>query len=121
MVVTKRKKFSNRLHPHKQHGKRHRGSGNRGGFGRAGRGKRGKQRNQMPDFLGTLGKYRLKPKIKLRVVNISDLPSSGKVELGDTKLLAKGKVLGKLHIICAQASKKAVELVEAKGGKVELQ
>ena len=121
MVVHKRKKFSNTRVPHKQHGKRHRGSGNRGGVGRAGRGKRGKQKNQMPAFLGTLGKYRLKPKTKpLAIKNISDLPESGKVELKHTKLLGTGSVRAKLTVTCTVASKKAIEKIEAKGGSVAL-
>lgn len=118
MVVNKRKKFSNNKTARKDHGNRHRGSGNRGGVGRAGHGRRGKQKRL--SYQNEIKDPRLKTKPKLEAVNLSMLPESGTVELPNMKLLGTGKVLGKLHVICSQASKMAIEKIEKAGGKVEL-
>ena len=92
------------------------GSGNRGGVGRAGVGKRGKQKKQ--SMLKHLGKYVLKPKSKLKTMNLSDLPESKELDLKGFKLLGRGKGV-KAKIICSAASKLAVKKVEQAGGKVE--
>jgi ribosomal protein L15 len=117
MVVRKRKKFSNTRKPSKQHGKRHRGSGNRGGVGRAGVGKRGKQKKQSMSM--QLGKYVLKPKNKLKTINLSDLPEGKELMLKGFKLLGRGKGV-KAKVFCSAASKSAVKKIEGAGGKVEI-
>jgi len=117
MVLRKRTKFSNTKKPHGQHGKRHRGSGNRGGVGRAGIGKRGKQKKQQ--MLGDMGKYHLKPSLKLKEINLSKLVEGKDVNLKGYKLLGNGKGL-KVNVKVSAASKSAVEKIEKAGGKVEI-
>ncbi|MBR9678690.1 MAG: hypothetical protein GON13_00285 [Nanoarchaeota archaeon] len=116
MVLRKRKKFTNTRTAHNQHGKRHRGSGNRGGVGRAGAGKRGKQKKQ--SFLD-LGKYVLKPKSKLKSINISELPKDKEVVLKGFKLLGRGSGF-KSVIKVSAATERAVKKITEAGGKIEI-
>ena len=125
MVLRKRKKFTNTRTAHNQHGKRHRGSGNRGGVGRAGAGKRGKQKKQSSiydhakkSFLD-LGKYVLKPKLKFKSVNISELPKDKEIVLKGFKLLGRGSGF-KTVIKVSAASEKAIKKITEAGGKVEI-
>jgi len=144
----KRKKVTKRRGS-KTHGwgamKKHRGAGNRGGRGMAGTGKRGDakkptiQKNKI--YFGKQGFRSLKSKLskKYKKINIEKLEEQlpklldkkeaekrGNVIFVDLKkidydkLLGKGKVKNKLEISVDYASKKAVEKIEKKGGKVKI-
>lgn len=143
MVRNKRKKNSRQRGSH-THGwgsmKKHRGAGNRGGTGKAGSGKRSDSKK--PSFWKQrVGKYGFvsRGRSSIRAINISTLEknvdaymlkniakeeegviSLNLKDLGYDKLLSKGKVTKKMVIVCNAASSKAVEAVQAAGGKVIL-
>jgi large subunit ribosomal protein L15 len=124
----KRKKVT-KYRGSKTHGcgsmKKRRGAGNRGGRGMAGTGKRGDARK--PSVLRNryFGKHGFTPKAYTRriSINVYELSAYGdKVnlkELGYDKLLGKGKA-PKCEVTVAGATKKAIDKIEAAGGKVRL-
>ena len=124
---------------------RNRGAGNRGGRGKAGSGKRGDSKK--PTFINQKRKFgrhgfksvpqRLNKKEKL-TLNLSqlenfadyyvekgifekenDMIKADLTKLGVQKLLGKGNVKRKWHIIVEEASKKAIEKIN-KSGKIEV-
>ena len=121
--------------------KKNRGAGHRGGRGNAGTGKRGDAKK--PSIWKNkkyFGKYGFKTKssiIDKSSINIKSLDDNldgwikkglvlekdGKITVNLTilnydKLLSAGKVTRKYDIIVAEASKKAIEKIDAAGGKV---
>ncbi len=123
--------------------KKHRGSGNRGGAGKSGSGKRAD--SNKPSYWGDtkyFGKYGFVNKghtSKMLPINLFDIsenfetfvaekqivPEAGGFKLnlkdiGRNKLLGKGKISKKLIITCDYASSRAIQAVEAAGGKVIL-
>jgi len=142
--IVKRKKVS-RQRAATTHGygsmKKNRGAGNRGGRGRAGSGKRGDAKK--PSYwkvmqegkTGFTSKRQYDP-TKLNIghlaSSLTSLVASGKIvekngvfvvdltKLGIDKLLGTGIVNDKLEITVNFASAKAVQKVEAVGGKVIL-
>ena len=110
--------------------KKHRGSGNRGGFGMAGTGKRADQKKPTvinlygPGYFGRHG-FKRKNTRKIVPINISGLEKfkTNKINLkkeGYNKLLGTGKVRDKYEITVEMASKKAINKIEATGGKIIL-
>ncbi|MFT4325875.1 MAG: uL15m family ribosomal protein [Candidatus Woesearchaeota archaeon] len=122
-------------------GKSHnRGSGNRGGFGNAGSGKKGDAKK--PSFWKTdrFGKkaFGMHAKSVSTTLNVGDVENriqklvlDKKVKAGSEvalnltelkydKLLGSGKLTAKVVITVSEASAKAIEKVEAAGGKVIL-
>ncbi len=119
--------------------KKHRGAGNRGGRGAAGSGKKGDAKKPSiwkGKYFGKLG-FVSKSRIVRNGINVSDIEANiGKFEkkgackkegnkyvidlrkAGYTKLLGAGNLGIVCDISVECASKKAVEKVEAKGGKV---
>lgn len=140
MTATKRKK-NTRMRAHTTHGwgsmKKNRGAGNRGGRGMAGTGKRAAQKKQsiLKEFGNSyFGKHGFKTpnsklKSKEKTINLSTLevnPERFGAKKGDffvldlskyDKVLAKGTVTKKLDITCKSFSAKAIEKIEAAGGK----
>jgi large subunit ribosomal protein L15 len=144
-----KKKKVTRLRGSKTHGwgamKKHRGAGNRGGRGMAGSGKRGDAKksliNKNTKYFGKYGFKSIK-KIGTRTpkkINIDTLEEKlpqllerkqaekkGSViiidlkKIGYHKLLGTGEVKNKFEISVDFASKKAVEKIQAKGGKVNV-
>lgn len=143
MTATKERK-NKRQRGHHTHGwgakKKHRGAGHRGGRGNAGSGKRGDAKK--PTFLRDK-KYMLRNKgftsrskparsINLSYIdeNIEQFKSAGlAIQKDDAieidlkmlkfdKLLSQGQITKKIIIKANSASKKAVEKVQAAGGKV---
>ena len=101
--------------------KNRRGAGSRGGRGNAGCFKHHVVRTLM---LGqTQGKYGFhRPNAKeMDVVNVGDLESmadeNGRVDLGQTKVLGRGKVARKLTVSAADFSESAKDKIEAAGGE----
>lgn len=145
MAIYKRKK-NTRQRGSKTHGygsmKKHRGAGNRGGRGMAGSGKRAdtiKPSLWGKRYFGKLGFKKKNIKEKISAISIWDFEEKlgsflnkkliskegdfyivdmGK--LGFNKLLSQGKVLNKLKINVAHASKKAVEKIKNSGGEINL-
>ena len=135
MRLKKRQKKS-RMHGKKMgtHGggarKNRKGSGHRGGYGLAGTGKRSGQKITLitklygHDYFGKQGvtsrgtKRDKRQRINLR--QIQEKHKSGEVDLTGYKILGEGDVSGKLIIKADEASKSAIEKVEAKGGKIIL-
>ncbi|PLW79571.1 50S ribosomal protein L15 [Candidatus Woesearchaeota archaeon] len=142
MTVNKRKKNS-RQSGSKTHGwgsmKKHRGAGNRGGRGRAGSGAKGdaKKPSYRKEPVGKIGFRSPLINQKVSTINLSLISQrlenmiekkqavKGKsgIELDLTKLkidklLGSGNVSEKLIITVGEASAKAIEKVEAAGGKV---
>jgi len=141
MTVNKRTKAS-RYRASKTHGggamKKRRGAGNRGGRGNASTGKRSDARR--PSIWKDkkyFGRYGFKnPNVNKQednVINLSTLQdklstwqaqkmSGGKsvnlTKLGFQKLLAQGKLSQPIEITVEMASKKAIEKVQAAGGRV---
>jgi large subunit ribosomal protein L15 len=143
MTAYKRKK-NTRQRAGTTHGygsmKKHRGAGSRGGRGNAGSGKRGDAKK--PTFrvkkgfdLGRVGFGKIR--LNISTINIVDLQkrigtlvASGimteskgtfKINLADIKtdkLLGSGKISTKFDITTKYASQRAIEKVEAAGGKV---
>ena len=133
MTLIKRSKFS-RARGNKTHGwghkKKHRGSGNRGGKGNAGTGKRADSKKpsiwKNKNYLGKHGFTSVSIK-QNKVINIITLITLDKkfkegainlTELGYDKLLATGKVSKKFEVTVKMATPKAIEKIEAAGGKV---
>ena len=144
MTINKRKKNSRQRGSH-THGwgamKKHRGAGNRGGSGRAGSGKRGDSKKpsfwKNKEYFGKHG-FRSRKK-KMESVNASYLEEhlntlisrnlakeqAGKFtvnlkDLGYGKLLSKGRLTKKIIVTCGAASKRAIQDIEAAGGRVIL-
>lgn len=137
MVVRKRRK-KNTLRGNRVHGKgdtkNKRGAGCRGGRGRA-----GSHKHKFTKYWKSFGKYgTLKVKKTLIGINISDLVeklpklvSSKKVEqikgayiidgnkLKFDKILGRGKLKEQLILKNIEVSKKAAEIIEKAGGKIE--
>lgn len=137
MVVRKRRK-KNTLRGNRVHGKgdtkNKRGAGCRGGRGRA-----GSHKHKFTKYWKTFGKYgTLKVKKTLIGINISDLVdklpklvSANKVEkskgayiidgnkLKFDKILGRGKLKEQLILKNIEVSKKAAEIIEKAGGKIE--
>jgi large subunit ribosomal protein L15 len=124
----KRKKVT-RYRGSKTHGcgsmKKRRGAGNRGGRGMAGTGKRGDARKPSISRTRYFGKHGFVPKAYTRKIgiNVHELTAYGdKVNLKDMgfdKLLGKGRA-PKVEVTVASATKKAIDKIEAAGGKVIL-
>ncbi len=144
-----RKKKVKKQRGSKTHGygamKKHRGAGSRGGRGMAGSGKRGDakkpsiQKNKK--YFGKFGFKSLKKRKseKLKTINIEKIEQQltrflekkhaekkGNLifidlkKMGYDKLLGKGKGTNKLEINVNFASKKAIEKIQSKGGKVNV-
>lgn len=147
MTATRQRKNKSQR-GHHTHGwgakKKHRGAGHRGGRGNAGSGKRGDAKK--PTYLRDKA-YQMKNKgfssksrsAKPNPVNIAyvekklDILKSNGIAVDNkgvleldlqklryNKLLSQGKLTKKVTIIVHSASKKAIEKVEAAGGKVIL-
>ncbi len=143
-MVSFRRKKNNRQRANTTHGwgsmKKHRGAGNRGGRGNAGSGKKGDAKKPFHRVvrkfeLGASGFGKIKTVVKaVNLFYIQDrmdtlLKSGVMTSKGDTfsidlsdikvdKLLGTGKVEHKLNITVKFASAKAIQKVEAAGGKV---
>jgi large subunit ribosomal protein L15 len=146
MVVHKRKKVVKYRGSHTHGGgskKKRRGAGHRGGRGMAGSGKRGDQKKPMiwknGKYFGSYGFKYHGLKDEMVPINVSQLcelvdilakeklvelnNNVYKVDLkkiGYNKLLGSGKVTKKLEIVTPYASSRAIEKVQAAGGKVEV-
>lgn len=106
----------------------HRKSGSRGGYGKAGMHKHKwiYTLKYEPDHFGKHGFKSIYP--KKRAINISQVMElvdkyGNKINLDDLgfdKLVAKGKATKSVEILVKEASKKAIEKIEAIGGKVIL-
>ncbi|MBW3012181.1 uL15 family ribosomal protein [Candidatus Woesearchaeota archaeon] len=133
--MKRRGKKVKKLRGNQTHGygskKKHRGAGSRGGRGMAGTGKRAdtnKPSINPSTYFGRHGFTSIKKlKQKVKTINIGELSGieakSGVIDLtalGYTKLLGKGEVSQKYSVKVKQASKRAVEAIEAKGGSVEV-
>jgi len=146
MMALKRRKKNTRQRGYTTHGwgsmKKHRGAGHRGGRGNAGSGKRGDAKK--PSYwknMSRYGKHGFTEKGALAVQAITinaghvssiaaHLVADGKATekagtvtvdlaaLGYDKLLGSGIVTQKLDLRVGYASAKAIEKVEAAGGKV---
>ena len=142
MTVTKKKKVRN-YRGSKTHGggsmKKRRGAGSRGGRGRAGSGKRGDSRK--PSYwkdweMGNRGFTSHSRNVSV-AMNVSDLEhelkslvEQGKASvkgsaftidlssIGVDKLLGAGNISSSVSVTVKKASSRAVEKVEAAGGKV---
>ena len=108
--------------------KKHRGAGHRGGRGKAGTGKKGDAKKTMfwhEDYFGKKGFVSITRK-KIKAINLSQLELLSKdtninlQEKGFNKLLGAGKITKKFEITVQYASEKAIQKVEAAGGKVKL-
>ena len=121
MVRPKTKERRGHRTYHGKH-KNARGGGSRGGRGDAGKCKHHFMRSLL---LGTqMGKHgfvRLPLAEKLNVVNVDVLDqmagSDGKVELGEMKVLGRGRVTRKLNVSAAGFSAAAKSKIEAAGGQ----
>jgi len=121
MVRPKTKERRGHRTYHGKH-KNARGGGSRGGRGDAGKCKHHFMRSLL---LGTqMGKHgfvRLPLTEKLNVVNVDVLDqmagSDGKVELGEMKVLGRGRVTRKLNVSAAGFSAAAKSKIEAAGGQ----
>lgn len=116
--------------------KNNRGSGNKGGKGMSGTGKRADHKKTLIQklhghgYFGKQGITRGKNKRDVRKrINLNDIElnlskygikkgDSYEVSLKDYKVLSTGEVKNKLNITCYEASAKAIEKVEAAGGKI---
>jgi large subunit ribosomal protein L15 len=131
MVIRKkkkvRKKRGERSYGYGSH-KKHRGGGSRGGRGKAGMHKHkwSYTVKYEPDHFGKHGFSRAFAKGKPKTINLKNLEiiakKTGKkdidlAELGYDKVLGTGKLSGALNIKAKLFSKKAVEKIEATGGK----
>lgn len=106
----------------------HRKSGSRGGYGKAGMHKHKwiYTLKYEPDHFGKHGFKSIYP--KKRAINISQIMElvdkyGNKINLDDLgfdKLVAKGKATKPVEVLVKEASKKAIEKIEAVGGKVIL-
>lgn len=145
MTLNKRKK-NTRQKGSKTHGwgsmKKHRGAGHRGGRGRAGSGKGGDCKNptfaRMKKYFGRHGFTTKTRNIVVPInagyfdLHLEEMIASKKIveeagvykidctALGFNKLLSVGAVKSKFEIKVEQATPKAIEKVEAAGGKVVL-
>lgn len=135
MKLKKRQKKS-RMHGRKMgtHGggarKKRKGSGHRGGYGLAGTGKRSGQKITLitklygHDYFGKQGitsrGTKKDKRLRINLRQISEKHKSGEVDLTGYKILGEGEVSRKLIIKAEDASKSAIEKVEAKGGKIIL-
>ncbi|MDD5253612.1 MAG: uL15 family ribosomal protein [Candidatus Nanoarchaeia archaeon] len=128
-----RKSYGKRTHFHGA-AKKWRGAGNRGGRGMAGTGKRADQKKTaILKLYGNkyFGRYGFKTynKPEIIFINLSDLQKlvdkTNKTtinlkEFGYNKILGKGNITKKITVEVEMASKKAIEKIEKKGGKVIL-
>jgi len=121
MVRTKTKERRGHRTYHGKH-KNARGGGSRGGRGDVGKCKHHFMRSIL---LGTqMGKHgfvRLPLSEKIEVVNVGDLDQmagqDGKMDLGEMKVLGKGKVTRKLTVSATGFSAMAKTKIEAAGGQ----
>ena len=107
-----------------------RGAGKRGGRGNAGLNKH-KVMTRLKYMPGHWGMHGFNRHPSLRTVNssinvgvVSEIATEDKIdltELGYDKLLGGGQISKSLHIIVKEASSRAIEKVEAAGGKVEME
>ncbi len=131
MVVRKKKKFrkfrGKRSYGYGSH-KKHRGGGSRGGRGKAGLHKHKWSYivKYEPDYFGKRG-FKLPVGVakKVKAINLRrlELLAAGKkkmvlAELGYNKVLGSGKIKVGLEVVAESFSKKAIEKIEATGGKV---
>lgn len=116
--------------------KNKRGSGCRGGIGMSGSGKRADHKKTLVQklyghaYFGKQGETSRKTKRDTRQrINVGEIQNKiekfGKknkegyeVNLSKYKILGAGEVNDKLIVTCFEASKSAIEKIEAKGGKV---
>lgn len=131
MVVRKKKKFrkfrGKRSYGYGSH-KKHRGGGSRGGRGKAGLHKH-KWSYTVKYEPARFGKRGFKRPVgaakKVKTVNLRQLESLAGdkkkidlTELGYNKVLGSGKIKTGLEVVAEAFSKKAIEKIEAAGGKV---
>lgn len=121
MVRPKTKKRRGQRTYHGKH-KNARGGGSRGGRGDAGKCKHHFMRSLLLGTqMGRHGFVRLPLSQKPEVVNVDMLDQlagqDGKVELGEMKVLGRGKVTRKLIVSAAGFSASAKEKIEAAGGQ----
>jgi large subunit ribosomal protein L15 len=146
MTVNHRRKNSRQRGSH-THGwgamKKHRGAGNRGGSGKSGSGKRADSNKPSywadPEYFGKHGFVNKGATPKINPINLAQIEEKLNLfiqkklaaheaggfrinlkDIGFNKLLGKGKTSRKLFITCDYASSKAIEAVEAAGGKISL-
>jgi len=129
MVIRKKKKVL-KFRGHRSYGygshKSHRGGGSRGGRGKAG-GHKHKWSHTVkydPDRYGKHG-FKSKTRKNIKAVNVSMLEklAAGKknidlTKLGYNKVLGNGTISAGIEVTAQMFSKKAVEKIEAAGGKV---
>lgn len=129
---TKRRKNS-RLRGSRTHGwgmaKKHSGAGNRGGRGNAGTGKRADHKKSKilklygNEYFGKHGFRKHSASQDHTTINLYHLSNIKETsidlgKLGYTKLLGAGKITRKLTITVEVASQRAIEKVQAAGGKI---
>jgi len=129
-MVSRTNKFRGRSRYHGRGKKAGRGAGKRGGRGNAGLNKH-KVMTRLKYMPGHWGMHGFNRHPKLRVVNtsinigkVSEIATGKSInltEMGFDKLLGAGNASSSLHITVREASKRAIEKVEAAGGKVETQ
>lgn len=132
MVVRKKKKVrkfrGKRTYGYGSH-KKHRGAGSRGGRGKAGMHKHKWSYvvKYEPDYFGKRG-FRRPPAVwkKIKAINVSKLEAlataAGEkkidlIKLGYVKVLGSGKINTAIEVTAKSFSKKAIEKIEAAGGK----
>lgn len=127
--MNKKRKKVTRMKGSHTHGrgfkKKARGSGHRGGVGMAGTGKRADQKktlilNLKEKYFGKTKKRRAKPKIKLKTINLRDIPNKKEINLKGCKILAQGEAPKKIIINASKASSSAIDKVKKAGGKIIL-
>lgn len=126
----KKRKKARRYRGSHTHGrgfkKKARGSGHRGGVGMAGTGKRADQKKtkilNLPEkYFGKSKTLRRKPSIKLKIINLRDIPNKKEIDLKGYKILSLGKAPEKIIIKATQASKSAIDKVKKAGGDIILE
>ena len=139
MVDNKRKKVTrqrgNTWHGYGRGKAHHKGAGNRGGRGNAGSGKRGDAKKPSyqkanKNYFGKRG-FDSKSRLSIIAINLCKLQDMiiknnlvspiNLADLGFDKLLGSGKITTKLEVSCYFASAKAIEKIEAAGGKVNIE
>lgn len=129
MVVRKKKKMlkfrGKRSYGYGSH-KKHRGGGSRGGRGNAGMHKHKWSYTVKydPNRFGKRGfKSKSRKDVKAINVNMLEILAAGKKkiylkEFGYNKVLGNGKISAAIEVTAEMFSKKAIEKIEAAGGKV---
>ena len=107
--------------------KKHKKSGHRGGSGMAGTGKRADQKktlilNLPEEYFGKSKTLRRKPSIKLKTINLRDIPDGKKeINLKGYKILAEGELKQKIKIKASAASKSAIDKIKKAGSDIILE